>query len=67
MLRNREYHKRTLRALGMELARDPNSGFYRPARPPKLRPKRVKLAAPEQLSLNFDRPTQPLADLFPDT
>jgi hypothetical protein len=58
---NREYQKRATRqGIRSFLAQE----FYRPAKLPDPRPRRVKQAGPEQLELKFDGP-QPLEDIFP--
>jgi hypothetical protein len=71
---NREYQRRAARfalaRAGIILARDANSGFYRPAKRPDPRAPKKQRDAPEQLNFNFadrsyDREEQPLADLIP--
>ena len=67
---NREYQRRAakqaLREIGAELARDENSGFYRPAwRPDPRPPKKKRVGESEQLNLNFNG-DQPLRDVFPE-
>jgi len=67
---NRIWARRVLDGIGANLAREPNSGFYRPARRPNpvdnprkcpCKPAAIDL----QLSLNFEA-DQPLRDLIPE-
>jgi hypothetical protein len=68
---NREYQRRATRLAlaraGLTCVRDPNTGFYRPAKRPDPRLPKLKAGAPEQLKLNFGTflDGQPLADIFP--
>jgi hypothetical protein len=55
---HREHQRRAARLAlaraGLECVRDPNTGFYRPAKRPDPRPPRkLKPGAPEQLKLDF--------------
>lgn len=69
MVFNREYQRRAARQalarIGFGVARDPNSGFYRPAKRTNPKPEKKNIRGPEQLALNFDA-DRPLADLIPE-
>jgi hypothetical protein len=59
---NREQERRAARlALArawLDCARDPNTGFYRPAKRPDPRTAKRKAGAPEQLKLDFETETR---------